>query len=950
METGENNNELEHENVSDLSDKFCDDLVGKKVMKSKTIFSVVTLLENLGDLLTDSASVSRRLRGLSILSSTVNKLPNNFLSPEECQLLSNFYCDRTKDHHSLNPEVISGMHGLGNCQNIDGPAIRKLIQTYFNEINTQSQMLQERKIVFKLFVDLLRDKRHMLIPMGNDFVLGYIQAIDGEKDPNNLMLVFGCIPIIVQNFSLEPFTEDLFETIARYFPIDFTPPRLPLGHQIVTKLELVNALRTCFASHSLFAPLAIPLFLEKLDSDLDDSKIDSNLSFIACLQSGYTPQQIKPHMDELWAAHKKEIMGFRLGKPSGKDEEVRKTSISVINAITYQLSQASNDGLTIPEDRAILCQWLEKIWEDCGRHLKELGRSGGEELTLTTTSVNLLSALTCGAGHYSSNYILDKAMPIVLDAVQKASLEEGNQRPLRLQFGTQLIDGSCILQTPQPKWYDSYLHECLVSAFAVNPSISENHEVGCLALVAGMHFLETKDAENIFEHLFKQTIKDERLINEPEKNLYVSLIKKLNFTRPNTEEITIVFNNITSSKTSMKFESSLKFIEVCCHFQSILDNSIFPNVVALITSIAGDPFKLHTCIQLLQNIWDIHQDLSYFLSSDHLAASDTNIFRKILHEASSSEILKHDIRDELITSNKKLIASIAQSFTSDNKDTVQKVLSNFVEFNNREQTLLVTKENFYIFETIICFANKSLLDQLDSSIYQSLFSKTTDKLLPESKQTLHSLSKIRAAIFNKGSSIRTYVDEMYNRFKVCEGKEMRIHALWLFKGLFMRLGFLNMNPWMELFQQWLNTLNTDDANNFADAICSLILVPKLNTDDDFFEYRSSAIGLARQKLFQISKQGLVDSYNNNVNKSAQMRTLISQLPNIPKFLLREEMPTFIPLLINALKWYTCKITYYLKSFIVNTFSGYRFRETGAKFLKNFGTLVAKRIIRNFFYY
>ena len=83
METGENNNELEHENVSDLSDKFCDDLVGKKVMKSKTIFSVVTLLENLGDLLTDSASVSRRLRGLSILSSTVNKLPNNFLSPEE---------------------------------------------------------------------------------------------------------------------------------------------------------------------------------------------------------------------------------------------------------------------------------------------------------------------------------------------------------------------------------------------------------------------------------------------------------------------------------------------------------------------------------------------------------------------------------------------------------------------------------------------------------------------------------------------------------------------------------------------------------------------------------------------------------------------------------------------------------------------------------------------------
>ena len=88
-------------------------------------------------------------------------------------------------------------------------------------------------------------------------------------------------------------------------------------------------------------------------------------------------------------------------------------------------------------------------------------------------------------------------MPIVLDAVQKASLEDGNQRPLRLNIVTQLIDGASILQKPQVSRYDSYLHECLVSAFAVNPRATENKEVGCLALVAGMHFLEKKYAENI---------------------------------------------------------------------------------------------------------------------------------------------------------------------------------------------------------------------------------------------------------------------------------------------------------------------------------------------------------------------------------------------------------------------------------------------------------------------
>ena len=736
--------DIENENVSDLSDAFCEDLVSKRESNSKQIFTVVTLLENLGSLLTDSVSVSRRQRGLAILSSTVNKLPTNFLSPEECQLLSDFYCDRTKDHHSLNPELITGMYGLSNSKNIDGSALRKLIQTYFNEINTQSQMLQERKLVFQLFVDLLRDKREMLSPMGNDFVLGFIQAIDGEKDPNNLMLVFGCVPTIVQNFSLEPFTEDFFETLARYFPIDFTPPRLPAGHKVATKSELVLALRACFASHSLFAPLAIPLFLEKLDSDLDDAKIDSNLSFIDCLKTGYSSHQIKPHLDELWNIYKKEIMGFRLGNQSGKDAEVRKTSINVINAITYQLSPESKGGLTTPEDQEVLCQWLDKIWEDCGRHLMELGRSGGEELTLTTTSVNLLSALTCGAGQYSSNYILEKAMPIILDAVQKASIEDGNQRPLRLNFVTKLIDGSSILQDQPPKWYDNYLHECIVSAFAINPMVPENNIVGCLAITAGMHFIDKKDAVNIFEHLYRQTVLDGRQIREPEKNLYSSLMQKLDFARPNIEDVANAFENIKMERSSKKFQSSFRFIEICSHFKSVLDELIFPKVVDLVSSISGDAYKLDICIKLLQTIWNFHGDLSYFINSEHLATN--SILQLILQEASSLEMLNGDLKDEILVSNKVLIASIAKSLTGENIELIQHMLSDYMVTDNEEDVSLVAKPNFYIFEALISNSPKIVLDALDSKVYEAIFSKKTDNLLKESKQMLHSISKIRIII------------------------------------------------------------------------------------------------------------------------------------------------------------------------------------------------------------
>ena len=56
-----------------------------------------------------------------------------------------------------------------------------------------------------------------------DFVYGYMQAMDSEKDPRNLVLAFACAFLVVQNFSLGVFVEEFFEVVSCYFPIDFTP-------------------------------------------------------------------------------------------------------------------------------------------------------------------------------------------------------------------------------------------------------------------------------------------------------------------------------------------------------------------------------------------------------------------------------------------------------------------------------------------------------------------------------------------------------------------------------------------------------------------------------------------------------------------------------------------------------------------------------------------------------
>lgn len=56
-----------------------------------------------------------------------------------------------------------------------------------------------------------------------DFVFGFIQAMDSEKDPRNLLVCFECLRVICQNLQLGPFVEETFEVFSCYFPIDFTP-------------------------------------------------------------------------------------------------------------------------------------------------------------------------------------------------------------------------------------------------------------------------------------------------------------------------------------------------------------------------------------------------------------------------------------------------------------------------------------------------------------------------------------------------------------------------------------------------------------------------------------------------------------------------------------------------------------------------------------------------------
>jgi DNA repair/transcription protein MET18/MMS19 len=109
--------------------------------------------------------------------------------------------------------------------------------------------------------------------MGPDFIYGVINAIDGERDPRNLLFLFTYMPVFVKKFPLHHLSEEMFEIFSCYFPIDFHPA--PNDPAAITRDILAGNLSNCLCASESFAEECIVLILEKIESQLVIAKLDS---------------------------------------------------------------------------------------------------------------------------------------------------------------------------------------------------------------------------------------------------------------------------------------------------------------------------------------------------------------------------------------------------------------------------------------------------------------------------------------------------------------------------------------------------------------------------------------------------------------------------------------------------------------------------------------------------
>ncbi|XP_043268206.1 MMS19 nucleotide excision repair protein [Venturia canescens] len=303
-----------------------------------------SIVKDLGQYLTNT-DFKIRINGVKALSLILEYLPHDYLNESEVELLSAFYCDRLKDHHSIGPATILGIRGIVKMKNLPTQAPARLLSGIFQHIRCQSELQETRRNIYLIFQILLQSRLDNLRSMGPDFVYGVISSMDGESDPRNLMLLFNILPLFIKEFPLGHLTEEMFEVIACYFPIDFNAS-LVNNRKKITREDLADALAPCLYAIPEFAEFCLPHVMEKLDSDRKVAKIDS-LNLLIRGVSTFGSKGLKHHVDDLWPLLKKEVM-------SVTDQEINKLALKTVNEVVK----------AIADDEELRKHFVEKIFTD----------------------------------------------------------------------------------------------------------------------------------------------------------------------------------------------------------------------------------------------------------------------------------------------------------------------------------------------------------------------------------------------------------------------------------------------------------------------------------------------------------------------------------------------------------------------------------------------------------
>ncbi|CAI2355488.1 unnamed protein product [Caenorhabditis sp. 36 PRJEB53466] len=191
-------------------------------------------------------------------------LPDEFLQEEEVQLLLDYFLSSLDCSPLAGGSVIRVIHHIVfNSKKIPRNIEARIVRVLFQEGSLQSWAQKERQLQYEILNWTLQHRVHALKAMGYDFISMFIKSVSGERDPRCLVHMFSAFLKITNNFTLGVYTEDMFETIACYFPIEFRPK----PEDGISREFLATSCASCLVSSSTFAPFCFLFIDEKLNDE-----------------------------------------------------------------------------------------------------------------------------------------------------------------------------------------------------------------------------------------------------------------------------------------------------------------------------------------------------------------------------------------------------------------------------------------------------------------------------------------------------------------------------------------------------------------------------------------------------------------------------------------------------------------------------------------------------------
>jgi len=425
-----------------------DNVSKKLIAKSNTL---VELLEVLGPALTNQKA-SIRVSGVQLVSGVLARLPEDFLPQEDAGLLIAFYTDRLRDHHSLLPSTLRGLASLGTMKNITRDHLTQLLARLFQEVVVQQQVVGDRTVIYSLLSQMLTTRLEDVKSFQAEFTGHLLQAMEGEKDPRNLLVVFSCVEVILNTLDIPDQHEEVFESLAVYFPVDYRPPGGGKSEGVVTKEQLVMGLRQPI-SHPKLLEFSLPLFLDKSEAELDSAKVDSLECLLACAarSDGGSVGEWGKQVEDVWQALKRESMGISRLQPS---QDIISATLKAVTGVSACLG-GGGGGLATPTLLDAWDKWMRGVWSDCKPHLSQ------PATRLMAAAGDVLAAVA-KSGRVQAKQVLGYAVPELVKTWQGHTGGVARQAIVGVANDMMLAAAGTGLEAGEEAWLDEmlavYLH------------------------------------------------------------------------------------------------------------------------------------------------------------------------------------------------------------------------------------------------------------------------------------------------------------------------------------------------------------------------------------------------------------------------------------------------------------------------------------------------------------